>query len=228
MYRTGDLVRWNASGELEFLGRADDQVKIRGFRIEPGEIEALLRRHPAVAEAVVIARHEQPDAKRLVGYVVPAEGAAPTTSDLRAFVAGSLPEYMVPSAFVVLDRLPLSPNGKLDRRALPEPDATASQSGYVEPRTDTERVLAEIWAAVLEVDRVGVVDDFFDLGGDSVRSLHIASRAKAAFDVVLTPRDILTTRDVAALAELIEEKILRELESVAFGDGNSESERGVA
>jgi amino acid adenylation domain-containing protein/non-ribosomal peptide synthase protein (TIGR01720 family) len=224
MYRTGDLVRWNADGELEFLGRADDQVKIRGFRIEPGEIEALLRRHPELAEAVVIARHDQPDAKRLVGYVVPAGSAVPTTSELRAYVAASLPDYMVPSAFVILDRLPLTPNGKLDRRALPEPDGTASSTGYVEPRTDSERVLAEIWATVLGVDRVGVEDDFFDLGGDSVRSLHIASRAKAAFDVVLTPRDVLTTRDVATLAELVEEKILRELESVAFGDGNSEND----
>jgi amino acid adenylation domain-containing protein len=223
MYRTGDLVRWSTSGELEFIGRADDQVKIRGFRIEPGEIEALLRRHPEVAEAVVIAREDEPGYKRLVGYVVPANGLAPTAADLRALVAKSLPEYMVPSAFVMLDSLPLSPNGKLDRRALPEPGGLEPPTEYVAPRTDTERVLTEIWAEVLGVDPVGVSDNFFELGGDSVRSLQIASRIKTAFDLMLTPRDVLTSRDIAALAELVEEKILREIESVAFGDGNGEN-----
>jgi acyl carrier protein len=129
---------------------------------------------------------------------------------------------MVPSAFVALDELPLSPNGKLDRSALPAPDPSAGTgAGYVPPRTDAERVLAEIWAEVLGVEQVGVEDNFFDLGGDSVRSLHIISRARAAFDVALTPRDVLTTGTVAALAELVEESVLLEFERVAFSDGHN-------
>jgi acyl carrier protein len=125
---------------------------------------------------------------------------------------------MIPSAVVVLPSLPVSPNGKLDRRALPEPAPMAARVEYVAPRTETERVLAGIWAEVLEVDRVGIADDFFELGGDSVRSLRIATGVKAAFDLALTPRDVLTARDVATLAELVEEKILRELERVALAD----------
>ncbi|HSV65774.1 MAG TPA: phosphopantetheine-binding protein, partial [Mycobacteriales bacterium] len=217
MYRTGDLARWTAEGQLDFLGRADDQVKIHGHRIELGEIETVLARHPRVGEAVVIAATD-----RLVAYVVPANGEAPPTpGELRAFVARSLPEYMVPSAFVLLDEMPLSPNGKLDRRALPAPSTdSVATADYVVPRTDTERVLADIWADALRVEQVGVEDSFFELGGDSVRSLLITSRTKAAFDVTLTPRDVLTARTVSALAELIEDKILLELEQVAFGDGN--------
>jgi acyl carrier protein len=236
LYHTGDLVRWSADGELHFAGRIDEQVKIRGFRIEPGEIEAVLGRHPAVGEAVVIAISAEPaevgrtmeesgaGLKRLVAYVVPAAaaGSPATPSDLRAFVSQSLPDYMVPSAFVLLDELPLSPNGKLDRHALPAPADTAPATGYVAPRTDAERALAEIWAAVLGMDRVGIMDNFFDVGGDSVRSLAVVSRSKAAFGIALTPRDVVTTRTVSALAELIEEKILHELEGVAFGDSSDD------
>jgi amino acid adenylation domain-containing protein/non-ribosomal peptide synthase protein (TIGR01720 family) len=223
MYRTGDLVRWSADGELAFVGRADDQVKIRGFRIEPGEIETRLRTHPGVGDAVVVAREDEPAHKRLVAYVVVAPGSGePAAGDLRRFLAVSLPDYMVPSAFVVLDALPLSPNGKLDRRALPAPDPGAAAAGaYVAPRTDAEATLAGIWAEVLGVERVGVEDNFFELGGDSIRSLRIASRAKTAFDITLTPRDVLTARTVFTLAEIVEEKVLLELEHVAFGDGNN-------
>ncbi|MBP2473359.1 amino acid adenylation domain-containing protein/non-ribosomal peptide synthase protein (TIGR01720 family) [Crossiella equi] len=220
MYRTGDLVRWRRDGQLEFLGRADHQVKIRGFRIEPGEIETQLRAQPGVTEAVVIAR-EDDGAKRLVAYLT---GDNPGVPELRAALAGRLPDYMVPSAFVVLDALPLTPNGKLDRRALPAPTTgLVGQTGYVAPETETEEVLAEIWAEVLGLPRVGVEDSFFDLGGDSVRSLRIAAQAKEAFDLVLTPKDVLTARTVAGLAELVEERILAELESLAAADGtNSE------
>jgi amino acid adenylation domain-containing protein/non-ribosomal peptide synthase protein (TIGR01720 family) len=222
MYRTGDLVRWTATGELEFLGRADDQVKIRGFRVEPGEIEAVLERHPHVGRAVVVARRDSGH-QRLVAYHVPGGDHTPAATELRAFLARTLPDYLVPSAFVPLDALPLNPNGKLDRRALPAPHQNGLVSvGYVAPRTDTEAALAEIWTDALDVDRVGVEDSFFDLGGDSMRSLLITSRAKAAFDVDLTPREVLTTRTVAALAELVEEKIISELERVAFGDGNDD------
>ncbi|AHH97300.1 non-ribosomal peptide synthetase [Kutzneria albida] len=218
MYRTGDLARRTADGQLEFVGRADDQVKVRGFRVELGEVEAVLRRHPEVADAAVIVREDQPGLRRLVAYVVTA--GAP---ELRAHTATSLPEHMVPAAFVTLTALPLTPNGKLDRRALPEPASTdLPGAGYAAPRTDTEQVLAEIWAEVLHLDRVGVEDNFFDLGGDSVRSLHITSMARTAFDIELTPKDVLTTRTVSALAELIEEKVLLELERVALGDADDQ------
>jgi amino acid adenylation domain-containing protein/non-ribosomal peptide synthase protein (TIGR01720 family) len=223
MYRSGDLVRWRTDGQVEFLGRADHQVKVRGFRIELGEIESTLGAHPGIAHVVVLAREDQPGPKRLVAYFVPADGTAPpTSSELRSLAARSLPDYMVPSAFVILDALPLSPNGKLDRRALPAPElGAAAAAGYVAPSTDAEAVLAGIWAEVLGLERVGVEDNFFELGGDSIRSLRIVSRAKAAFDVSLTPRDVLAARTVSTLAELVEEKVLLEFERVAVGDGNN-------
>jgi acyl-CoA synthetase (AMP-forming)/AMP-acid ligase II/acyl carrier protein len=219
MYRTGDLARWHPDGTLGFLGRADDQVKIRGFRIEPGEIEAALRRLPGVAQAVVLARED-----RLIGYVVPAPGAAPQATDLRDRLAAELPQHLVPSAFVVLDRLPLSPNGKLDRAALPAPDRSAATGpGPVAPRTDAEAVIAGIWSEVLGAEPVGVHDSFFDLGGDSIRGMLVASRTGTAFGLHLSPRDILSARTVAALAELVEDRILRELESLASGAGTDET-----
>jgi amino acid adenylation domain-containing protein len=218
MYRTGDLVRWNPSGELVFAGRVDHQVKIRGFRIEPGEIETVLRRHAEVDDVVVVAREETPGVKRLVAYVATSNKTFAGT--LRAVVAESLPEYMVPSAFVLLDRLPLSPNGKLDRQALPEPSGAMPGPGHVEPRTDTERVLAGIWADVLGAPRVGTHDDFFDLGGESLSSLGIAAKARVAFDVSLTPRDVLVARTVSALAEVVEEHVLRELEQLVGQSGH--------
>ncbi|MEN3357664.1 MAG: hypothetical protein V7637_1646 [Mycobacteriales bacterium] len=218
MYRTGDLVRWSADGQLEFAGRVDEQVKIRGFRVEPGEIEIALRAHPAVAQAAVIAREDEPGARRLVAYVVPADArAGSAAADLRAHLGATLPDYMVPAAFVTLDALPLSPNGKLDRKALPAPAAeTAMTTRHVPPRTPTEESVATIWAEVLHQERVGVLDDFFELGGDSIRSLLIASRASAAFDISLTPRDVLTARTAAALAQAIEDQILHELEQLAL------------
>ncbi|MET9265068.1 non-ribosomal peptide synthase/polyketide synthase [Amycolatopsis sp. NPDC004079] len=209
MYRTGDLVRWRADGTLEFLGRRDDQVKLRGFRVEPGEVEAVLAKHPDVAQAAVLVREDQPGAKQLAAYVVGAAGE----HVLREFLARSLPDYLVPSVFVALDRLPVSANGKLDRRALPAP--RAAETGHVEPRTETERALAGIWAEVLGADRVGTQDSFFALGGDSLRSLHISAKASALFDVRLTPADVLAARTVAALAETVEDLVLSELERLA-------------
>ncbi|MGA6168322.1 non-ribosomal peptide synthase/polyketide synthase [Amycolatopsis magusensis] len=209
MYRTGDLVRWTAEGTLEFLGRVDDQVKLRGFRVEPGEVEAVLARHPEVAQAAVVVREDQPGVKRLVAYVVSDTGEAA----LRAFLAGELPDYLVPSAFVALDRLPLSTNGKLDRRALPVP--AAPETGHVEPDTETEQALAAIWADVLGTTPIGIEDSFFALGGDSLKGLHIAAKASALFAVRITPADVLTARTVAGLAGTVEELILGELESLA-------------
>jgi acyl carrier protein len=215
-------VRWTVDGQLEYLGRADDQVKIRGFRIEPGEIETALRQHPQVTDATVIARQDQPGHQRLVAYLVAADTTTPCTTLLREALKQTLPDYMIPAAFVILDQLPLSPSGKIDRLALPAPDFTAAvDGGYVAPRTDAERVLTGIWADVLGVERVGVNDNFFELGGDSLRSMQLTSRTKAAFDIALTPRDVLTTRTVSALAELVEEKVLSELERIAVGVGNN-------
>ncbi|MDC2961524.1 AMP-binding protein, partial [Streptomyces gilvifuscus] len=215
MYRTGDLVRWDREGCLEYVGRGDAQVKIRGLRIEPGEVEAALTAHPGVAQAAVTV-HDSGRSKQLVGYVVPVGvlgtelGAAESIGDLhvdltagvsvpelRRFVSGRLPEYMVPSAFVVLDRLPLAPNGKLDRAALPKPVFRGEK--YREPSSEAEKVLAAVFAEVLGADRVGVDDDFFAVGGDSIRSIQVVSRARAR-GVEVTPREIFQQRTVAGLA----------------------------
>ncbi|PZS40768.1 MAG: hypothetical protein DLM62_01105, partial [Pseudonocardiales bacterium] len=156
-------------------------------------------------------------------YVVPAGHQVPRSSTLRSFLSQALPGYMVPAAFVFLDALPLGRTGKLDRTALPAPEwETGPATDYVAPSTDTERALAGIWADVLAVDKVGVEGNFFELGGDSIRSLLITTRIKAVFDVTLTPRDVLTARTVSALAEMVEDAILCELERVAFGDGNDD------
>ncbi|MGH3657221.1 MAG: non-ribosomal peptide synthetase, partial [Micromonosporaceae bacterium] len=203
MYRSGDLARWTPDGELVFAGRADEQVKIRGFRIELGEIESVLATHPDVAQVAVIAAETAvTGGKRLVAYVV-ADGSV-ESSQLRGHAADMLPDYMVPSVFVMLDELPLNANGKLDRRALPAPDASATlATGYVAPRTDTEQTLAEIWAQVLGVERVGIADNFFELGGDSILSIRVASRLRAAFGVEVSPRAMFTHSTIAELAAAI-------------------------
>ncbi|WP_172385407.1 non-ribosomal peptide synthetase [Streptomyces sp. MNP-20] len=205
MYRTGDLVIRDAHGDLVYQGRADHQVKVRGFRIELGEIEAALLAHPAVAHAAVIAREGRggDTAKQLVGYVVrtqdgaPAPDAADLPAELREFVAKGLPDFMVPAALMVLDRLPLTPNGKLDRAALPEPHFTST--AYRAPRTGTEEVLAGVFAEVLGQARVGVDDDFFALGGDSIQSIQVVSRART-HGLLVTSRQVFEHRTVAELA----------------------------
>ncbi len=181
LYRTGDRALWRASGRLEFVGRIDDQVKLRGFRVEPGEIEAALARHPAVDAVVVVVREDEPGDKRLVAYVAVAGGELPEASDLRAWAREKLPDYMVPSAFVRLEALPLSPNGKVDRTALPPPEARAqTNEPLVAPRNAIELTIAAAWREVLHLDAVGVHDNFFDLGGHSLSLLRLHRRLREA------------------------------------------------
>ncbi|HEX8243923.1 MAG TPA: AMP-binding protein, partial [Longimicrobium sp.] len=174
MYRTGDRVRWRADGTLEFLGRLDGQVKVRGFRVEPGEIESALLRHPEVERAVVAPRPGGAAGTRLVAYVVGRGGAAPTAAELRGHLREHLPEHLVPAAFVAVDSIPLTPNGKVDRGALPDPVPDAA-APYAPPRTPVEAALAEAWGEVLGVERVGMDDNYFALGGDSIRSLRLVA-----------------------------------------------------
>ncbi|MFI5618577.1 amino acid adenylation domain-containing protein [Streptomyces sp. NPDC051567] len=203
LYRTGDRARLLPGGDLEFLGRADDQVKIRGFRVELGEVESAVLSHPDVEDAVVVARQEDSGRRRLAAYLVTARELHP--SDLRGHLSGLLPDYMVPAVFVTLDELPLTPGGKVDRRALPEPDAGAGRPDdqYVAPRDEVEEILAGAWAEVLGVERVGIHDNFFDLGGDSILSIQVVSRARQA-GLALTSKLLFVHQSVAALATVVE------------------------
>ncbi|HKV07314.1 MAG TPA: amino acid adenylation domain-containing protein [Thermoanaerobaculia bacterium] len=206
LYRSGDLARLLPDGDLEFRGRADDQVKVRGFRIELGEIEAALRRLEGVRDAVVAAREDGPAGKRLVAYVVPAGEKAPSVADLRNALKDSLPEYMVPSAFVVLESLPVTPSGKVDRRALPAPDSVRPDldAHYQAPHTPVQEMLAEIWSDLLGVERIGIHDDFFQLGGHSLLVAKLAARVRQAFKVELSLIDAFKSPTIAELAERIE------------------------
>ena len=205
MYRTGDLVRWGADGQLQYLGRADEQVKIRGYRIELGEVQAALAALDGVGQAVVIAREDRPGDKRLVGYVTdrpPAQSIRPQT---RAALAERLPAYMVPAAVVVIDALPLTPNGKLDTRALPAPEYTAGDR-YRAPAAAVEEILAGIYAQVLGLERVGVDDSFFDLGGDSLSAMRVIAAINTGLDAGVSVRALFEAPTVAQLAPRIGER----------------------
>jgi acyl carrier protein len=207
LYQTGDLARYRPDGQLEFLGRLDHQVKIRGFRIELGEIEAALGQHPAVRETVVLAREDVPGQKRLVAYVVP-KGETPDSqvADLRYFLQTKLPDYMVPSAFVWLKTLPLTSNGKIDRRALPAPAQTRVElaTAHVAPRSPLEQTLAAIWSDILGLSGIGIDDDFFALGGHSLLATQLISRLREAFQVELPLRYVFEASTIARLAEYLE------------------------
>ncbi|MEP0858563.1 amino acid adenylation domain-containing protein [Trichocoleus sp. DQ-U1] len=203
LYKTGDLARYLPDGNIEFLGRIDNQVKLRGFRIELGEIEAALMQHPAIRETVVLLREDNPGDKRLVAYIVPKE-QAPDIHDLRDFLKQKLPSYMVPSAFMFLEALPLTANGKIERRALPAPkNLSLSTVAYIPPRNPFEEKLAQLWAEVLDLERVGIHDNFFELGGNSLVATQLISKVRRTFQVEIPLRNLFELPTIAGLAESI-------------------------
>ncbi|MCA2929243.1 MAG: non-ribosomal peptide synthase/polyketide synthase [Microcystis sp. M018S1] len=210
LYKTGDLARYLPDGNLEYLGRIDNQVKIRGFRIELGEIETILSQHSAVKTAIVIAREDETEQKRLVAYIIPQveiispqkEENSLNVTELRQFLKAKLPEYMIPSAFVILESLPLTPNGKTDYRALPTPEFQ-SQEQYIAPRNPIEEILSSIWAKVLKVAQVGIHDNFFELGGHSLLATQLISRIREAFQVEMPLRELFVAQTIAELAQVI-------------------------
>ena len=212
LYRTGDLVRWDRDGRLEFVGRADSQVKLRGFRIELGEIEAALRDLPDVALAVVSVLRQPSGGKALVAHVTLDTGSEADTQKMRDALSAILPGYMVPTAIVIVPALPLNPNGKVDRRALPAPDwDSAAQSGFEEPRTPTEELVAEIFSQILRRKRVGRHDNFFDIGGDSVKSIQVAGEIHRALDLSIPTRTLFDAQTVQAYAQAVEDHLSKGL-----------------
>lgn len=211
IYKTGDLVRYRPDGNLEYLGRCDHQVKIRGFRIEPGEVEAALGQHPDLLETVVVVREDMPGSKRLVAYTVPKTGSQATPGELRRFLSAKLPEHMIPSAFVVLASLPLTTNGKVDRRALPAPDHVRPEleEVFTVPRTPIEQAVAGIWEVLLGLEQVGVKDNFFHLGGDSLLATQVISQVCSLFKVDVALLCLFESPTIAALAENIETALRR-------------------
>ncbi|WP_172844422.1 non-ribosomal peptide synthetase [Tumebacillus algifaecis] len=205
LYKTGDLARYLPDGQIEFLGRIDSQVKIRGFRIETGEIETAMFQHPAVRSCAIFAREDVPGVKRLVAYVVLSGQEQVSIAEWRAFLAERLPEYMIPAVFVQIDALPLTANGKVDKKALPAPTAGRPElrADYVAPRVETEVLIARIWGQMLGIAEIGIYDDFYELGGDSLLATQILSRVRAALGVELSLADVLEAQTVARLAETV-------------------------
>ena len=224
-YRTGDVARYLPDGAIEFFGRIDHQVKIRGFRIELGEIEAELVASPAVKEAVVLVREDHPGDKRLVAYLIPAKESAPSVNMLRGTLQERLPDYMIPTLFVFLDAFPLTPNGKIDRRALPVPDEDRAEDVHVPPRTPIEQKLTEIWTETLGLERIGVHHNFFECGGHSLLATQVTFRIRQSFGVDLPVRALFESPTVAGLAEAIVAKQLEHVEDNALERILDEAER---
>lgn len=206
MYRTGDLARYRTDGTVDFLGRMDHQVKIRGYRIELGEIEAVLGQHPAIDQAVVVAREDSPGDKRLVAYLIANQEPAPTTNELRNFLREKLPDYMLPPVYYFLDAIPLTPNGKVDRRALPAPEGSRPELGttFVAPRNDTERAVAEIWGEALHLQQVGINDNFFELGGHSLMVVEVHNKIQQQFDTNLTIAHMFQYPTIGSLSQYLQ------------------------
>jgi hypothetical protein len=209
LYKTGDLARYLPDGNIEFIGRLDQQVKIRGFRIELGEIEAVLGQHPAVQESVVIASEDVHGDKRLVGYIVSRKEQSPTVTELRGFLKSKLPEHMVPSVFVFLDVLPLTPHGKVDRQALPPAAGTRPdlEKAFVAPRTPVEKALSVIWTQILGLQQLGIYDNFFELGGHSLSAARVISLARIAFEMKLPLRTLFEKPTIEELALVISQSL---------------------
>jgi acyl carrier protein len=239
MYRTGDLARFLPDGRIDFLGRMDHQVKIRGYRIEPGEIEAALNEYPSVKTCVVIARADADDDRRLVAYIVARDGEKPGQLELRSFLRTRLLEQMVPSAFVLLDEMPLTPNGKINRRALPAPDVSRPEieQRYVAPRNNIEAALVELWQEVLDINQIGVSDNFFDLGGHSLKATSLLSKVRRIFRTELPLSVVFQATTVESLAcALVEHEakpgqtakiahVLQRIKSISSADLKDELER---
>jgi amino acid adenylation domain-containing protein len=217
LYRSGDIVRRRPDGQIVFLGRNDDQIKVRGFRVELREVESAIKRHPDLLDATVAALPDSSNDRHLVAYVVAKTGARITVDDLRHFVGHSLPDYMVPSMMVVIDGMPLTPNGKIDRARLPKPDQLRPdlRAEYSPPTTQTEQALSEIWASLLGLDRVGTQDDFFDLGGNSLVATQVVSRIRHAFKIELSVRALFENPTVNELAATVEEVFLARIETLS-------------
>jgi aryl carrier-like protein len=205
LYKTGDLARYRSDGNVEYLGRIDHQVKIRGFRIELGEIEAVLGQHPKVRETVVVAREDIPNNQRLVAYVVPASEITFSAQELRDYIKEKLPDYMVPSAIVELNKLPLSPNGKIDRRALPVPEIQRLdlKEAYEAPNSEVERAIAKIWLEILHLEQVGINDNFFDLGGNSLLMVQINHKLREILNYDISVVEMFQNPTIKSLAKYI-------------------------
>ena len=212
LYKTGDLACYRADGVIEFLGRRDNQVKIAGNRIELGEIEAALRAHPAVQSGVVIVREDVPGEKKLVAYLVPSNGALQSSSEMRSYLQERLPNFMVPAAFVPMVSLPLSPNGKVDRQLLPAPEAPSAGASILSAKSELESMIAEIWKKVLRLQQVGMDDNFFDAGGDSLQLIAVHAELSKLFSIEVTITDLFEYSTISTLAKHLEAGFKKEVE----------------
>ena len=209
LYRTGDLVRWQADGQIEFVGRADGQIKLRGFRIELGEVESALVNAPGVAQATATVVGSPSGTRILAGYLTESESGSVDTEAVTEELTRVLPAYMVPSVLTIVASIPLNANGKVDRQALPDPDwARITEDRYVAPRTPTEELVAEVWAKALGLDRIGRDDNFFDIGGDSVKSVQVVSEIREALDVTVPTRVLFDHQTVRSYAQAVEDELM--------------------